>query len=289
MRTLCVTSETGRLHSVIIGYPDNFHQVPPPIINETQKQYYFGPERPTREQVMAEFSGFKSALTQHGVEVLQPEPLAGVPDQLMTRDIGVVIGNTFVVASMVHPSRQDEWLGLTNFLNKLETEQVIKVPDELVLEGGDVIVDNGRIFVGLSQRTGPEGAAFLASRFPDFEVVPVPLKQLADGENVLHLDCSFVPVGSGSALIYPDGLAEMPKAIAEHYDFIEVTKAEQQILATNVLSLSPTQVIARTRSHRVNAELRQRGLEVIELPFDEPPKTGGSFRCCSLPLWRESP
>jgi N-dimethylarginine dimethylaminohydrolase len=287
MHTLCVTSETGRLRSVIIGYPDNFHEVPPAIINETQKQYYFGPDCPTRERVMAELDGFKQTLTRCGVEVLQPQPVEGVPDQLMTRDIGVVIGDTFVVTRMAWQSRRDEWLGLLPILDELRTQRIIKVPDEIVLEGGDVIVDNGRIFVGLSQRTGPDGVAFLASHFPQFEVIPIRLKQLAEGENVLHLDCSFVPVGPRSALVYVDGLAEMPAAIAQQYDLIPVTKAEQQLLATNVLSISPTQVIARRRAHRVNAELRQRGLDVIELPFADPPKTGGSFRCCSLPLWRD--
>ncbi len=287
MLKLCVTSETGRLRSVIIGYPDNFHQIPPEIIKETQKQYYFGPERPTRERIMAELAGFKQTLVQHGVELFQPQPLDSVPDQLMTRDIGVVIGHTFVITQMARASRRDEWRGLLPFLEQVDTEQVVRAPDEIVLEGGDVIVDNGRIFVGLSQRTGPEGAAYLAACFPQFQVVPVPLKKLADGENVLHLDCSFVPVGQRSALIYRNGLAEIPPTIAQNYDLIEVTKAEQQILATNVLSISPTQVIARRRASRVNAELRQRGLEVLELPFEDPPKTGGSFRCCSLPLWRD--
>lgn len=287
MHTLCVTSETGRLRSVIIGYADNFHKTPPAIINETQKEYYFSPARPTRKRVMAEVGSLMETLKQQGIEVLQPEPLDGVPDQLMTRDIGVVIDNTFVVTQMAQKSRRDEWLGLQPILDEIGTQRIIKVPDDVVLEGGDVIVDNGRLFVGLSQRTGPEGAAYLASRFPHFEVIPVPLKQLAEGENVLHLDCSFVPVGQHSALIYANGLAQLPAAIAEQYDLIEVTKAEQQLLATNVLSLSPTQVIARTCASRVNGELRRRGLEVIELPFDDPPKTGGSFRCCSLPLWRD--
>jgi N-dimethylarginine dimethylaminohydrolase len=287
MHKLCVTSETGRLRSVIIGYPDNFHQAPPAIINETQKQYYFGPDCPTRERIVAEVGGLKAALAQHGIEVWQPAPLEGVPDQLMTRDIGVVIGNTFVITQMARKSRRDEWLGLLPILDQLRTERIIKVPDEVVLEGGDVIVDNGRIFVGLSQRTGPDGAAYLASHFPQFDVIPVPLKQLADGENVLHLDCSFVPVGARSALIYVDGLAELPSAITNQYDLIPVTKEEQAMLATNVLSISPTQVMARPQASRVNDQLRQRGLTVIELPFDDPPKTGGSFRCCSLPLWRD--
>ena len=69
MHTLCVTSEVGRLRSVIIGYPDNFHQVPPVIINETQKQYYFGPNQPTRQQVMAELNSFKATLVANGVTV----------------------------------------------------------------------------------------------------------------------------------------------------------------------------------------------------------------------------
>ena len=287
MHTLCVTSETGRLRSVIIGYPDNFHQVPPAIINETQKQYYFSSERPTRAQVKADLERFKAALVQHDIEVLQPCPVAGVPDQLMTRDIGVVIGNTFVITRMARQSRQDEWHGLQHILAQIDQRQIVRVPEGIVLEGGDVIADNGRIFVGLSQRTGLEGANFLAAQFPEFEVIPVPLKQLADGEDVLHLDCSFVPVGSRHALIYPDGLVETPTIIPQQYDLIPVTKAEQQILATNVLSISPTQVISRAKSSRVNAELRRRGLEVIALEFDDPPKTGGSFRCCSLPLWRD--
>jgi N-dimethylarginine dimethylaminohydrolase len=287
MQTLCVTSETGRLRSVIIGYPDNFHLVEPAIINETQKQYYFGPNRPTREQVMAELNGYCATLAEHGIEVLQPAPLDGVPDQLMTRDIGVVIGDTFVITQMAQESRRDEWLGLQAILDQIDPQKIVRVPDGVVLEGGDVIVDNGRIFIGLSQRTEPAGVQFIASHFPDFEVIPVPLKQLSDGEDVLHLDCSFLPVGSHHALIYRGGLATIPAAITEQYDLIEVTKAEQQILATNVLSISPTQVISRTKSSRVNAELRRRGLEVIELPFDDPPKTGGSFRCCSLPLWRD--
>lgn len=287
MHSLCVTTETGRLRSVIIGYPDNFHQVPPAIINEIQKKYYFSPNRPTRERVVAQLNSYSTTLAQHHVEVLQPCPIAGVPDQLMTRDIGVVIGNTFVITRMARKSRQDEWHGLQPILAQIDQQQIVRVPEGVVLEGGDVIVDNGRIFVGLSQRTGLEGANFLTQQFPDFEVIPVPLKQLADGEDVLHLDCSFLPVGSHHALIYADGLAEMPAIIPQRYDLIPVTKAEQQFLATNVLSISPTQVISRAQSKRVNAELRQRGLEVIALEFDDPPKTGGSFRCCSLPLWRD--
>ena len=100
----------------------------------------------------------------------------------------------------------------------------------------------------------------------------------------MHLDCSFLPVGDGHALIYPDGMRDIPAALRETYDLIEVTRDEQQRLGTNVLSLAPDCVISRQDSTRINAEMRSRGIEVVELPYSEPPKTGGSFRCCTLPL-----
>ena len=52
MHEIEVSSETGALKSVIVGYPDNFLDVEPEIINETQKQYYFGDDKPTKEVVI---------------------------------------------------------------------------------------------------------------------------------------------------------------------------------------------------------------------------------------------
>jgi NAD(P)H dehydrogenase (quinone) len=77
-----------------------------------------------------------------------------------------------------------------------------------------------------------------------------------------------------------------PATRRETYELIEVTREEQKMLGTNVLSLSPDCVVSRDDSVRINSEMRARGIEVIELPYSEPPKTGGSFRCCTLPLHR---
>ena len=140
--------------------------------------------------------------------------------------------------------------------------------------------------VGIGQRTTLAGAAWLMQLVPDYEIVPIYLSGLADGEDVLHLDCSFLPVGDGYALIYPGGMREIPAVLRETYELIEVTREEQQVLGTNVLSISPTCVVSQPTSTRINAEMRARGIDVLEVPYSEPPKTGGSFRCCTLPLHR---
>jgi N-dimethylarginine dimethylaminohydrolase len=81
-------------------------------------------------------------------------------------------------------------------------------------------------------------------------------------------------------------MRDIPAAVRDTYELVEVTREEQQMLGTNVLSLDPWTVISQPTSQRINAEMRERGIEVIEVPYSEPPKTGGSFRCCTLPLHR---
>ena len=282
-----VDSETAPLRSVLVGYPDNFLQVDAEIINESQRQWYDGPDAPTPAAVTEQLNGFIDTLTARGVAVHQPHPLPYLPDQMMTRDIGVVIGDTFVVTTMAAKSRRHEWRGYAHLFEHFpEHVKVLFGPEDLVIEGGDIVVDQGKVFVGIGQRTTLAGAAWLMQLVPGYEIVPVNLNGLDDGEDVLHLDCSFLPVGDGFALIYPGGMRDVPAALRESYELIEVSRDEQQMLGTNVLSLSPDCVISRDDSVRINSEMRARGIEVIELPYSEPPKTGGSFRCCTLPLHR---
>jgi N-dimethylarginine dimethylaminohydrolase len=287
MMEVFVDSETAPLRSVIVGYPDNFLQVDAEIINETQRQYYHGPDAPTPQAVTEQLNGFIDVLRSRGVNVLQPHALPYVPDQMMTRDIGVVIGRTFIVTTMAAKSRRLEWRGYSHLFERFpEDVKVLFGPEDLVIEGGDVIVDRGKVFVGIGQRTTLAGAAWLMQLVPDYEIVPITLSGLHEGEDVLHLDCSFLPVGDGHALIYPGGMREIPATLRETYDLIEVTREEQQLLGTNVLSLSPDAVVSQPTMVRINDEMRARGIEVVEVPYSEPPKTGGSFRCCTLPLHR---
>jgi N-dimethylarginine dimethylaminohydrolase len=79
----------------------------------------------------------------------------------------------------------------------------------------------------------------------------------------------------------------VPEPIRANYQWLEVTREEQDQLATNVLVLSRKHVISRTSSVRVNAMLRDVGIEVTEVTFREWTKSGGAFRCASLPLVRE--
>ena len=286
-RHLQVHNETGRLRSVVIGLPDTF-ELPPPINRKHEIFHADHPERPTQSKLIPEFAAFRSVLEARGVEVLQPRPVPGVPDQLTPRDIGFVLGDTFVVSNMRTECRRHEWKGIEHLIDEMPEDRVVWVPDDVTVEGGDIILDRGTLYIGLSERTSIEGAEWLREHYAwRYRVQLVPLKELHHGEDVLHMDCTFLPVGEHHCLIYPDGFHQIPKCVRANYEWIEITKEEQFELATNVLSISPTEVISRHSSTRINNRLRELGFEVIEVKFDETPKGGGSFRCSSLPLYRE--
>jgi len=286
-----VRSECATLRDVIVGTAEGYHRDPGrvEIVNGKHHRTLAAAGQPDTGRMQAEFAGFRSVLEAAGVRVHSPHLApASVQDQTCPRDIGFVIGNTFVEAGMRVASRMEEIAGITHILDACIGPRVA-VPPGICLEGGDVIVDGAHVFVGCGQRSDREGLDFLRARFGDtHEVVPLPCRSPDEGEDVLHLDCTFNPLGLGHALIYPDGLDGIPEVLSEKYDWIEVTREEADELATNVLSVAPDRIIARSAPScaRVNAALRTAGYRVEEVDFDAVPGTGGSFRCATLPLRR---
>ncbi len=283
-------SETGKLESVVIGFPDNMmlggHRE---IINFTQERNLRNGLMPTPDETVAEFVEFKRVLEEHGVNVLMPH-YVDVQEQIYTRDIGFVIGRTFFVSGMAKAARKSEINGIGHIVAGFSSENVVHIPEGIIIEGGDVIVDKGVVYIGVGQRTEGRAVDFIREKLRDsgLRVEPIYIKQFDEGEDSLHLDCTFMPVGDGYALIYSDAMKNIPESMRDNYRWIVVTREEQGDLGTNVLSLSPTKVLSRSNSVRLNAEMRKVGIEVIELQFDQAPINGGSFRCCSLPLKRSS-
>ncbi|HMB75808.1 MAG TPA: arginine deiminase family protein [Kiloniellaceae bacterium] len=284
-------NEYAPLRQVVLGRIEGYHRDPArvEVVNEKMRQLAAAEGYPEVTQLRAEYGAFQAAMEAAGVQVHLPALAAEtVQDQTCPRDIGFVVGRTFVAAGMRYQSRRAELDPLRPLLARCSGES-LAVPDGIALEGGDVILADDLLFVGCGQRSDAEGAAFLQQHFGGrFEVVPLPCTSLAAGEDVLHLDCTFNPLGLGHALIYPPGLKDIPAVLRDRFDWIEVTRAEAAALATNVLSVAPDKVIARDHPAcaRLNAALRQAGYDVIEVPFDGVPATGGSFRCATLPLQR---
>jgi len=272
-------SEVGALRSVLLGPIDHFRLHPP--INETQA-HYFAVAPPSVELLVRQHERFVETLARRGVDIHWVERRDDSPEQVFTRDVALVIHDTFVVCALKEPIRRNEPKALAPVLGALEGP-AFEVTDGVV-EGGDIVLDGHTLYVGRSIRTNPEGIRWLQEHFGDrFEIVPLYLRP-----PYLHLDVVFNLVGNGLALVYPPALEEPSlQTLRQRHRLVPVTAEEQFELATNVLSLSPETVISDARQHRVNALLRQHGLDVVELEYNEVIKLGGSFRCSTCPLVRE--
>ena len=133
--------------------------------------------------------------------------------------------------------------------------------DNGVVEGGDVQLAQGKMFVGISQRTNKTGFEWLSENFGgEFDVAPVFLRS-----PFLHLDVVFNIVRPDLALIYPPAIEPGSlKQLTKVFDVIEVSAEEQFQLACNTLSISPQLVIADKASGRINRMLNKRGIQSIE-------------------------
>jgi len=282
------TGETGRLRTVIIGTPTNFPTNPLAIaaINNRSIETRALDVLPPQALVAQEFELLVSALRNEEVTVLQPVLLPHAVEQLYTRDLGIVIDQTFVRASMAKEERSMEFEGIAPLLDS-ECE-FLELPTSVTLEGGDVILDKGTLIVGLSERTTLDGANYLSQHFPHYKLLTVPIRPPTKSFEVLHLDCAYLPIGNDAALVYADAFYDSPRNIFGDKDFIVVTAEEQYELATNVLSIDSTHVLSRAKFTRVNDEIQKRGITVTALPFNSAILLGGSFRCCSLPLFRDA-
>ena len=70
-------------------------------------------------------------------------------------------------------------------------KNIINVPSDIYLEGGDIVVDNKLVYVGISERATMDGVSFLRKVLGnDYSVIPLKLKP-----KFLHLDVVLVIYG----------------------------------------------------------------------------------------------
>jgi len=273
-----IDDEYSTLKTVLMGRIDNFYLHDP--INRTQRHFYEN-SPPTPAKLMEEQNSFVQVLHDHSVDIIWAERLASSPNQINTRDIAFVIGSTLFVSSMKEPIRKAEPTAIQSLYEQMENVVFVK---DGVIEGGDVLVHQGTVYIGISERTNNEGIGWLKNHLPaGYTLIPILLK-----EGFLHLDTVFNIVRGETALCCREAIEPASlKKIEELFFVIDVDFEEQFSLATNVFSVTPNDIVVDIRNQRTNEQLAQRGFHIIPLDFQDISKIGGLFRCSTCPLLRE--
>lgn len=248
------------------------------VINETQKHYK--KQNINVNTALQQHAHFVQILKDHGIKVIQLPSQPDLHEQVFTRDVGFTINNRLFISSMSEKIRKEE----TDVLRSWARENNIKVEEDLPssIEGGDIVVDGTTVWVGETKRTSRTAIHELQSRLSSHQVVSIPLR-----EDILHLDCVFNIIDESTVILYPPAFTQSSlKTINACYNVIEVTEREQFTMGPNVLSIGNRKVISLPQNEQLNTQLEKYGFHVIPVDLSEIIKSGGSFRCCTLPLKR---
>jgi len=293
-----ISNEWGRLEAVVVGHGRSMG--PPPTLasayDPTSKVHLANGSFPQQSEVASQLDGLAELLDGEGIEVLRPLDLPDL-EQVFARDVGLVIDSTFVRSRTID-ARRGEWDGVAPILGDTPW---MAIPDDVHMEGGDVVVLDDALFVGVTRRpdwqglqttrTLPSALAFLASTFPHREVVGLELHK-DDNDPLkcaLHLDCAYMPLGSGHAILCPEAFVQEEQLNLlrkRHSSCIEVSLKEAALLQTNLLHTDPDTLVIDPSFVRLSEALKDKGYHLIPCPLDKVGRMGGLFRCSTLPLRR---
>ena len=303
MLKLNVNDEISLLKAVVLGTAKSSGPTPRPeeAYDPKSLEHILAGTYPKEEDMISEMEAFAKVFKKYDVKVFRPEILDNC-NQIFSRDIAFVIGKKLILANIL-PDREKEIEAILHVLDKIPVENIIRPPEAVHIEGGDVMPWNDYIFVGtytradysewITARTNKAAVDFIAQQFPDKKVKSFELrKSKVARENALHLDCCFQPLGKGKAILHKNGFL-----VEEEYQWLvdffgrenifEITANEMYHMFSNVFSISPDIVVSEKGFTRLNNWLRNEGFTVEEIPYAEIAKQEGLLRCSTLPLVRE--
>jgi len=305
MLYLNIKDEISPLKAVVLGTAKSCGPIPRPeeAYDPKSLEHIMAGTYPKEESMIKEMDAFAEVLKKYDVEVFRPEVLKDC-NQIFSRDIAFVIDNKLVKANIL-PDREEEFEAILHVLEYIDPEHILYPPEEVHVEGGDVMPWNDYIFIGtytghdypdyITARTNKEGVDFIRKMFPEKTVKSFELRKsiINPKENALHLDCCFQPIGKGKAILHKNGFL-----IEEEYQWLvdffgkenifEITADEMYQMFSNVFSISPEVIVSERNFTRLNDWLRDQGFTVEEIPYAEVSKQGGLLRCSTLPLIRNA-
>ncbi|AUC77448.1 MULTISPECIES: dimethylarginine dimethylaminohydrolase family protein [unclassified Olleya] len=304
MLELNVKNETSRLRAVVLGTAVS--NGPTPKLEEAYDPksllHIKAGTYPVESDMVKEMEAVAAIFDKYDVKVYRPELIQDC-NQIFARDIAFVIDDVFVKANIL-PERENELEAIQYIIDQIDPKKVIRPPEEVHIEGGDVMLCNDYIFIGtyrgadysdyIVARTNKAGVDFITEQFPHKKVKSFDLNksQTNAHDNALHLDCCFQPIGTNKAILHKEGFRDdtefewLLAYFGKENCFI-ISKDEMFNMNSNIFSISENVIISEKNFTRLNTWLRDNGFTVEEVPYAEIAKQEGLLRCSTMPLLRD--
>jgi N-dimethylarginine dimethylaminohydrolase len=304
MLQLNITNETSKLRAVVLGIAINNGPTPEleNCYDPKSREHVLNGTYPKEQDMIEEMEAVAAVFKKYDITVFRPKVIKNY-NQIFSRDIAFVLEDKLIKANIL-PDREKEYIAIANVTNQINPKNIIELPKDCHIEGGDVMPWNDYIFVGtysgddyptfITARTNNKAVLSLQQLFPHKKVKSFELRKhnTDPKENALHLDCCFQPIGKNKAILHKNGFL-----IDEEYNWLvqyfgeenifEITKQEMYDMNSNIFSISEDVIISEKNFTRLNSWLRNHGFVVEEVPYAEISKQEGLLRCSTLPLIRE--
>ena len=301
---LNIKNETSRLRAVVLGTA--ISNGPTPTVEEAYDpkslEHIKAGTYPVEADMVKEMDAVAKVFEKYNVKVYRPDLIEDY-NQIFARDIAFVIDDIFIKANIL-PERDEELDAIQYVIDQIDPKKVIRPPEEVHIEGGDVMLWNNHIFIGtykgsdyknyITARTNMEGVNFIKDLFPDKIVKEFDLvkSKIEPRDNALHLDCCYQPVGKDKGIIYKSGFREESDYmylvnLFGKENLFHITREEMYHMNSNIFSIADDVVISERNFTRLNTWLRKQSFTVDEVPYAEISKQEGLLRCSTMPLIRD--
>lgn len=203
------------------------------------------------------------------VSILEAEP--AYPDSTFIEDTAILTTECAIICNPGASSRKGETIGVQDKLKSyFENIELITAPG--TLDGGDVMMLGTHFFIGLSERTNPEGASQLIIILNRYNMSGETLSI----SNLLHLKSGVNYLENNNLL--------MVEGFKDHNAFQNYSKIlvpGEESYAANSLWINGKVIVPRGFPVTASA-IRNADYEVIEIDVSEFQKLDGGLSCLSL-------
>ena len=222
------------------------------------------------ERACLQHREYEACLSRLQCKIVRLPAERDLPDSVFVEDAAVVLADVAIITRPGAESRRAETASVAAALEPYRELARIEAPG--TLDGGDVLVLDRHIFVGLSTRTNESGLQQLRDLTSPlgYDVTTVPIR------GCLHLKSAVTRIGPDTVLLNRSWVA--PTTFSK-LRLIDVHPDEP--FAANALLVGET-VVFPAAFERTMRRIVDAGIEVRPVDVSELAKAEGGVTCCSL-------
>ena len=216
-------------------------------------------------------ANYIKALQACGLEVIPMKPDDAFPDSTFVEDAALITPHCAVITNPGATTRKGEIITMQKVLGKY-FEQIEAIHDPGTLEAGDIMMVGHHYYIGLSERTNPEGAAQLITILNNYGMTgsTVPLKK------VLHLKSGVSYLENNNMVVAGEFIEN---EVFNKFNLIRIP--DEETYAANCIWVNGTVLLPK--GYPATTRLIQAaGYPTIELEVSEFRKMNGGLSCLSL-------